>query len=158
MTLAGRTGGEGKSFFLKGLAAVVGPEHVFWSPTHPNFPLHGLEDTKIALLDEFRFMTSVVPIATQHLWFDGSPLPIAKPQTGLGSASHITHHGCAPVFITTSQAELDEPAEAEDGDATMVLRRLQVFSFTERLFSPGGTIPKCGRCFATFVASHARTL
>ena len=64
VTLTGVSGGEGKSFFIKGLAAVVGSEHVFGTPTHPNFPLHGLEEAKLVILDEFRFTTSVVPLAT----------------------------------------------------------------------------------------------
>ena len=156
VTLAGVTGGEGKSFFLKGLAAVVGSEHVFWTPTHPNFPLHGLEEAKIVILDEFRFMTSVVPIATQCLWFDGSAVPIAKPQTGQAANSHITYSGRAPIFITTSQEEVDSLAEVSEGDASMVLRRLKMFHFSERVVKPSATIPSCARCFACFVMSHAR--
>ena len=39
VTLVGTTGDEGKSFFIKGLAAVVGGENVFWAPTHPELPL-----------------------------------------------------------------------------------------------------------------------
>ena len=90
VTLTGVSGGEGKSFFIKGLAAVVGSEHVFGTPTHPNFPLHDLEEAKLVILDEFRFTTSVVPLATQCLWLDGSAFPIAKPQTGQGSSSQLS--------------------------------------------------------------------
>ena len=156
VTLVGAAGGEGKSFFIKGLAAVVGTEHVFWTPTHPNFPLHGLEEAKIVILDEFRFTTSVVPLATQCLWFDGSAVPIAKPQTGQGPASHFTYQGRAPVFITTSTEQIKHLVDAGDGDASMILRRLQVFSFTERVSKPGSRIPCCPRCCASFVLSNGR--
>ena len=154
VTLAGVSGGEGKSFFLKGLAAIVGPEHVFWTPTHPSFPLHGLEDAKVVILDEFRFVKSVVPLATQCLWFDGSAVPIAKPQTAQGVASHIAYRGRAPIFITTSKKETDLLAEAQDGDAAMVMRRLQVFNFTTRVAKPGCSIPSCAHCFSNFVMKH----
>ena len=156
VTLAGGAGGEGKSFFLKGLVAVVGGENVFWTPTHPTFPLHGLEDAKIVLLDEFRFMESVVPIATQCLWFDGSAVPVAKPQTGQGSASHVKYHGRAPVFITTGMEDMKALSEAGDGDASMVLRRLNVFLFPHRVAKPGVSIPCCAPCFARFVMQHGR--
>ena len=154
VTLAGISGGEGKSFFLKGLAAVVGQEHVFWTPTHPSFPLHGVEDAKVVILDEFRFTKSVVPLATQCLWFDGSAVPVAKPQTAQAATSHMTYRGRAPIFITTSKKEADLLAQAEDGDAAMVMRRLQVFSFTTRVAKPGCSIPNCAYCFATFVMKH----
>ena len=156
VTLAGATGGEGKSFFIKGLAAVVGGENVFWTPTHPNFPLHGLEDAKIVLLDEFRFTKSVVPIATQCLWLDGSAVSIAKPQTGPGSVSHVKYEGSAPVFITTSIGELTALREAGDGDASMLLRRLLVFAFPHRVEKPRASIPPCASCFARFVLHHGR--
>ena len=156
VTLTGVSGGEGKSFFLKGLAAVVGPEQVFWTPTHPNFPLHGLEEAKLVILDEFRFLTSVVPIATQCLWFDGSAVQISKPQTGHGSTSHITYSGRAPIFITTSQEEVQTLAEASEGDASMVMRRLKIFHFVTRVGKPNTTIPHCAKCFATFVTTHGR--
>ena len=157
VTLVGLTGGEGKSFFIKGLAAAVGPEHVFGTPTHPSFPLNGLEEAKVVILDEFRFLTSVVPMATQCLWLDGSVVSIAKPQTDKGTTvSHVPYSGRAPIFITTSQEEVDTLAAATDGDASMVLRRLQLFEFTERVVKPCGTIPSCARCFATFVTTHGR--
>ena len=156
VTLTGVRGGEGKSFFLKGLAAVVGVEHVFGTPTHPSFPLHGLEEAKVVILDEFRFLKSVIPIATQCLWFDGSAVPIAKPQTGHGSGSHVMYHGRAPLFITTSQGEVDALAQAGDGDASVLLRRLQVVRCTERVAKPNSKIPNCAPCFATFVMSQGR--
>ena len=115
------------------MAGVVGTANVFWPPTHPNFPLHGLVGAKIALLDEFRFLSSVVPLATQCLWFDGSAVPIAKPQTGQGPASHLVYEGRAPVFITTSSDQLEALTAAGDGDASMILRRLQVFHFAVRV-------------------------
>ena len=108
------------------------------------------------ILDEFRFLKSVIPIAAQCLWFDGSAVPIAKPQTGHGSGSHVMYDGRAPLFITTSQGEVDALAQAGDGDASMLLRRLQVVRFTERVAKPNSKIPNCAPCFATFVMSQGR--
>ena len=106
------------------------------------------------ILDEFRFTKSVVPLATLCLWFDGSAVPTAKPPTAQGATSHMAYRGRAPIFITTSKKETDLLAQAEDGDAAMVMRRLQVFSFTTRVAKPGCSIPNCAHCFATFVMKH----
>ena len=135
---------------------VVGAEHIFWTPAHPSFPLHGLEEAKVVILVEFRFLSSVVPIATQCLWFDGSAVPIAKPQTGQGAASHLVYEGRAPVFITTSSDQIEALTAAGDGDANMILQRLQVFHFTVRVAKPHPTIPCCPRCVANFVLSNSR--
>ena len=50
VTLAGLQGGECTSFFLKGLVASIGAEHVFLKPTHPAFPLYGIDTAKIVSL------------------------------------------------------------------------------------------------------------
>ena len=71
---------------------------VFWAPTHPNFPLHGLEGAKIASLDEFRYLTSVVPLASQFLWLDGSAVPI--PAT---SCTKVARRCSSPRAVTRSR-------------------------------------------------------
>ena len=81
-------------------------------------------------------------------------MPIAKPQTAQGAASHMAIRGRAPIFITTSKKEADLLAQAEDGDAAMVMTRLQAFSFTTRVAKPGCSIPNCAHCFATIVTKH----
>ena len=156
VTFAGRTGGEGKSFFLKGLVSVFGTSFVFPTPQHAGFPLHGLESAKLAFLDDFRFVRSPVPLATQCLWFDGSPVSIAKPQNTQGAVSHEVYTGKAPIFITTSIKDLEALARAGDGDASMVLRRLLVFQSAIRAEKPSMPIPECASCFARFVRYYAR--
>ena len=156
VTFAGRSGGEGKSFFLKGLVSVFGAGSVFNTPQHVAFPLHGLESAKLAFLDDFRFVRSPVPLATQCLWLDGSPVSIAKPQNTQGAVSHEVYTGRAPIFITTSIKDLEMLARAGDGDASMVLRRLMIFQFVVRAQKPNAPIPECASCFARFVCQHAR--
>ena len=154
VTLAWGHGRRGQILLHQRDGSGVWVDNVFWTPTHPSYPLHGVEDTKLALLDEFRLTESVAPIATQCLWFDGSALPVAKPQTGQGPASHIRYEGRAPVFITTSAEELRALHEAGYGDASMVLRRLSVFWFPHRVAPPAAPIPSCAPCFARFVTQH----
>ena len=156
VTFAGHHGGEGKSFFLKGLVAVYGAGSVFPTPTHAAFPLHGLESSKLAFLDDFRFTASPVPLSTQCLWFDGSPVSIAKPQNTQGAGSHETYLGKAPIFVTTSSADIRKLEQGGNGDASMVLRRLYVFSFSKRLTVPSMLIPECASCCARFITHHAR--
>ena len=145
----------GKSFIMKGLAAVFGSENVFYTPQHPNFPLLGLDAAKLALLDDFRFLTSPVPLATQCLWFDGSPVPVAKPQNlqGAAAASHDVYTGSAPIFITTSMSEVELLEQEDDGDASMLRRRLTIFPFTASVPKPAMHIPACASCFARLVCS-----
>ena len=154
LTLAGLGGGEGKSFFLKGLVAVFGAESVFFTPTHPAFPLMGPGAAKVAFLDDFRFFQTPVPVATQCLWFDGSPLPTARPQNTAGQAGQDLYRGSAPVFITTKGEDVEKLAGARDGDASMLLRRLKVYRFTTRVLPPPARVPDCGHCFAKLVCSH----
>jgi len=156
VTLAGIKGGEGKSLFLKGLAAVYGHEHLFYTPQHPAFPLVGLEFAKVVFLDDFRFLESVVPMATQCLWFDGSAVPLAKPQNVPGSMAHDVYHGAAPVFITTKLEDMDALEADGGGEASMVLRRLKVFRFTQRITAPTNRVPECAHCFAHLICSHGQ--
>ena len=125
VTFAGLAGGEGKSFLLKGLTAVYGVNEMFFTPQHASFPFLGLETARVVFLDDFRFMHSVVPVGTQCLWFDGSPLPVAMPQNQPGSTGNDIYRGDAPIFITTKLQDIDDLEQAGDGDASMILRRLE---------------------------------
>ena len=81
IVLAGSSGGEGKSLFLKGLLNLFGEDMVFQLPEKSNFPLLNLEKgPKVAFLDEWRFVNKCVSFGTQCLWFDGSAVPVARPQ------------------------------------------------------------------------------
>ena len=151
VTFAGSAGGEGKSFILKGLTAVFGSDGVFFTPQHHSFPFLGLDTARVAFLDDFRFLSSVVPVATQCLWFDGSAVPVAKPQNQPGSSGHDVYHGAAPIFITTKAQDIDALNEAGDGDASMILRRLKVFHFRARVTPPAGHVPECACCFARLI-------
>ena len=155
ITFAGVAGGEGKSFVLQGLTAVFGVENVFFSPQHPAFPLLDLVSATVALLDDFRFFQTPVPVATQCLWFDGSPVPIARPQNVAGQTGQHLYQADAPVFITTQKADVDLLASSGDGDASMLLRRLKVYNFTVRVPGPPTVIPVCAHCFAKLVCSHS---
>ena len=155
ITLAGLMGGEGKSFFFNCLHSVFGGENVFHTPQHPTFPLYGLDHAKLVYLDDFRFLESTVPMATQCLWFGGSPVPVAKPQNAPGAASQDIYRGRAPIFITTSLADIDALVEAGDGDASMLLRRLFVVRFTTRVVKPVHHIPECAACFARFITTYS---
>ena len=143
VTCAGLAGGEGKSFLLKGLNAVYGVHGIFFTPQHASFPFLGLEAARVVFLDDFRFMHSVVPVGTLCLWLDGSPLPVALPQNQPGSTGHDIYEGDAPIFITTKLKDIDDLEKAGDGDASMILRRLEV-----RRLSPE-------RCFVCLQRTHA---
>ena len=161
VVLAGARGGEGKSIFLKGLWAVFGRERVFAAPDKGGFPLLGLESAKVAFLDEWRFNASVLPYAMQCLWYDGSALPIVRPQNIPGATGHLLYQGKAPIFVTTKYQDLDrlQQASADDpetglpgnGDASMILRRLKIYRFSQRMVKPKRQLPYCGRCFARLV-------
>ena len=68
VVLAGRQGGEGKSFVLMPLYSVYeGEGMVFDLPSKKgsgNFPLLNLPVAKVVFLDEFRFDTEVMDYAT----------------------------------------------------------------------------------------------
>ena len=73
IVLAGRSGGEGKSVFLKCLHGIFeGPGFVFGTPEAGNYPLLDLPHAKVAFLDDFRFDPDVISWAALCLWFDGS--------------------------------------------------------------------------------------
>ena len=165
IVLAGAQGGEGKSIFLKGLAAVFQPREVFHAPQPGSFPLLGLDMAKVAILDDFRFDQTVLSYQTQCLWFDGSGLPIARPQNQPGLYGHMVYSGTAPVFASTKLQEMEalaaaaaprgEAGQPGDADASMLLRRLKVYTFGTRVPPPPGHFPACRRCFAQLILSQA---
>ena len=162
--LAGAMGGEGKSLLLKALASVYGAQHLLQIPEKTNFPLMGLEEgPKVAFLDEWRFVNKSVGFATQCLWFDGSAVPVARPQNGL-QKGHFMYRGSAPILVTGKLEDVENlakhaaidlatgrPASAE---ASMLHRRLKVYKYTQRIPKPPST-SYCGRCFAELVLSQS---
>jgi hypothetical protein len=71
------------------------------------------------------------------------------------------YRGTAPVFVTTKLADLkdlawwaaDDPhtGHPRNGDASMIMRRLKVYSYQHRIPKPPPRLPFCGRCFAQMV-------
>ncbi len=125
----------------------------------------GLPLAKVAVLDEYRFDENVIAWATQCLWFDGSAVPVGRPQNVPGVTGNMMYKDSAPVFITTKLADLtrlENYAQAEpatglpwDADASMICRRLKVFRFTVRVPKPAANFPCCAHCFAKLLMSQA---
>ena len=153
--------------FFKPLRSVFsGDNHVFSiTKESGNFPLYELPLAKVAFLDEHRFDPEVVSWATMCLWFDGSAVPIGRPQNQRGIVGNYMYRGSAPIFVTTNLQDLEsleryaecDPASGApwNADASMMCRRLKVYRFTERIPKPARAFPFCARCFATFVKSQA---
>ena len=109
----------------------------------------------------YRFGQDVLPYSTQCLLFDGSNVPVKRPQNVKGQEGHTKYTGSSPIFITTKladvqrlawYAELDPETDApRDADASMMYRRLKVYPYTERIPKPPPDLPYCGRCFAELV-------
>ena len=165
IVLAGDRGGEGKSMFFKGLLAVFGDRHVFKGPVAGNFPMVDLPGRKVVFLDEWRFDQSILPFATQCLWYDGSTVPVARPQNDSGATGHKDYKGSAPIFVTTKRDDLlklqawalDRPDTGKpwDANASMLCRRLKVYHFTKRLPKPPA-LKTCPRCFAELLLASSR--
>jgi hypothetical protein len=167
LVFAGARGGEGKSFFLKALAAVFGDENIFGAPEPGSFPLLDLPGKKIAVLDDWRFDAGVLPYATQCRWYDGSTLRLPRPQNQSGVSGHAIYQGTAPIFATTKLdsivrlerlSALDPTTgQAYDVNASMTYRRLRVHAYFNRLHAPRAQIPYCPRCFSGLIFGQART-
>ena len=162
VVLMGSRGGEGKSFLLAPLKSVYGTDSVQLAPQAGSFPLLGLEKKKVALLDEWMFDTTVVPLATQLLWLEGKPFPIARPQNK-DYTGHLMYQGTAPLFITCKESDLGpilaraNMARAQGWSSmdTMLARRLCVYPFWVRLpVRPGEYVPECAFCFAKMLLQH----
>ena len=115
-------------------------------------------------LDEWRFDTSIISWATQCVLYDGSPVPITRPQNVPGNTGHVLYRGSAPVFVTGKLSDaqrLDEAAavnavtgQPRDAEASMIRRRLKVYQFRTRIPNPEPKVPYCGRCFAELVCQY----
>ena len=157
VTLVGLRGGEGKSLVFYPLDAVLGEDFVQGHTASGAFPLLGLEGKKAVRLDEWRFAASVLPLSIQLLWFEGKPVPLARPQGEY--IGHLLYKGTAPIFITTpwkrfEKLEADAQSAVQSGcssEASMVLRRLKVYKFSTAVPQPPSQIPACAHCFANFV-------
>ena len=161
IVLGGRQGGEGKSCFLKPLHSVYyGQDQVFATPESGNFPLMNLPGSKVAFLDDYRFNPDVVSWGTTQLWFDGSHVPIGQPQHVAGHSGNIKYKGTAPIFITCKLSDLEwlewyaainpDTGNPWDSEASMIMRRLKVYRFTQKVPKPRSQIPFCAHCFANF--------
>ena len=166
IVLAGAFGGEGKSVFLKPLLKVFSMDGmVFCRPGKGNYPLLELPSAKVAFLDEWRWDPDVVPWAVQCLWFDGSAVPITRPQNDQGSKGHFLYQGTAPIFVTCklpdlewleSLAAVDEKTgRPYDADASMLLRRLKIYRFATRVAKPACKFPFCASCFSKLLLQQA---
>ena len=164
--LAGLQGGEGKSFFLKPLHTIFdGSGFVFGTPERGNYPLLDLPAAKVALLDEFRWDDRLISWSALCLWLDGSPVPIGCPQNIPGASGNIMYKGRAPIFMTGKLSDLEwlqyhasidpQTGRPYNTDASMILRRLKVYKFTQRVAPPPRAIAFCGHCFTTFVKAQA---
>ena len=165
IVLAGVSGGEGKSMFLKPLHDLFNGFVFNLTKDSGNFPLLDLMTAKVAFLDEFRFDEAVLSWASQCLLFDGSPVPVGTPKNVPGMVGNMLYKGTAPVFITTKMADLEwmqkyaeiNPVTGSpwDAEASMICRRLKVYRFATRVAKPRKQITCCRRCFCQLLRSQA---
>ena len=111
--------------------------------------------------DEWRFDQSILSFATQCLWYDGSSVPVARPQKDAGGAGHKEYKSSAPIVVTTKRADLlnleawaiDRPETGTpwDANASMLCRRLKVYHVTKRVPKPVSALQTCPHCFADFL-------
>ena len=163
MTLVGKRSGEGKSFLFSPLRTIFAKEYIQESPQRGSFALLGLETKRVAILDEWEFnRVEPIPFAVQLLWLEGKPFPINRPQTTY--VGHLLYQGSAPIFITAKATNLEPYVQAAQAaeeagsmcDETMLLRRLKMYHFCEKLPLPVGVVvPTCGTCFAQMVLQYA---
>ena len=150
----GVEGDEGKSFLWGPLPEVFGEDKIF-TPVKSSFPLMGLEDCRVALLDDWRFGEDILPYNVQLLWFEGKPVVIARPQNQ--ATGHLRYRSDDPIFISTLEASLEEvPKTLQPGDVAMMKKRLTVFRFVTKLQNPDKTIKACGRCFVDFLHQNVQ--
>ena len=158
---AGFEGNEGKSFLFRPLPLVFGEDNVFVTPPKSAFPLLGLEKARVVWLDDWRFNEDIVPWAVQLLWFEGASFVIARPQNLF--SGHLRYVKDDPLFITTLHADLHAlKGKLKQGDLDMMVKRLKVFDFKQKVDIPSHVAKGCSSCFARFVlgqnrASHVQT-
>ena len=166
LVLAGSSGGEGKSLFLKALLTVFGDAQVFETPVRGNFPLLGLMESKVCFFDDYRFNMDVLPFSVQCLLFDGSNVPVNRPQNDKFQTGHDKYKGTSPIFVTTKLSDIEmlakyaaidpQTGRPSDADASMIYRRLKVYPFTTRIPQPPAGMPYCARCFAELVLQQSQ--
>eukprot|EP00973_Karenia_brevis_P028633 3948402-Karenia_brevis.AAC.1 len=108
IVLAGQSGGEGKSLFLKPLHHVFSGDGFVCGITKESghVPLFDFPKAKVAFLDEYRFDPDLLSWSSMCLWFDGSAAPTGRPQNSSGVSGNMMYKGTAPIFITTKLADL----------------------------------------------------
>ena len=153
---AGLDANEGKSWMLEPLEAVFGGPAVFSTPAKGGFPLLGLEDCRVVVLDDWRFNQDVLGYPLQLLWFEGKAIVIARPQNAY--AGHLRYTGDAPIFITTLRSDIAHMSGKGilSGDVSMMLARLKIFDFHCRIPDGEAKVPACARCFARFLLRGRR--
>ena len=107
----------------------------------------------------------LVSWSTLDQWFEGAALPIGRPQNIAGQTGNMVYKGTAPICITTKLEDIDRLAYwAEinpatnapwDAEASMLMRRLKIYPFTQKIPKPRQHIPFCGHCFAHLVMTQA---
>ena len=157
-TLAGRFGGEGKSFLFAPLRPLYGADHVQERPAGGQFSMLGVDGKKVTLLDEWTFLDEDLPVPMQLLWLEGKPVPVQRPQSQ--HVGHALYQGTAPIFITTPEDALSglstQSAEQPRGHAGMLLRRLKIFFYSVPVPKPPPPrVHPCPRCFACLVTTEA---
>ena len=111
---------------------------------------------RVVLLDEWRFSSDAIPLATPLLWYDGRPFVVTRPQNRVGIKGHLLYRGTAPIFVTTKQDYFDaiskEVARAEANDEASEY----TYKFTVKADLPrGNTIKACARCFSQVVLHNS---
>ena len=165
LVLSGQYGGEGKSLLLAPLRKIYGIDGLQESPQPGNFPLLGLEEKSVVLLDEWRFDESVLRLPTQLLWYEGKPFPISRPQNQSGTVGHMIYQGSAPIFVTTKAGDLLCIQDAADAarrqglpsQHTMLLRRLEIYPlYVPTIVSGDPDILECASCFARMTLQNSQ--
>ena len=89
----------------------------------------------------------------------GKPFEITRPQNK-DYIGHFLYKGTAPIFVTCKEVELGTlmaraQVAQQEGSAcaeTMLLRRLRVYRFQEKMdLPPGEILVECASCFANMV-------
>ena len=160
IVLVGRYGGEGKSLFFDPLRTLFGDEHTFQRPPGGQFALMDLPTKKVALLNEWEFMSESLPLALQPLWLEGKPVPICLPQNERGSgrhgnSGHDLYRGTAPIFVTAPLDAIQRLMYTKDSRASMLLRRLELYDYAVKIPKPPPPrINACSRCFVDLVCRY----
>ena len=125
----------------------------------------GLRIKTIALLDDWRFDETVLPISAQLLWHEGKPLPLTRPQNQQSYVGHFLYKGGAPIFITTNEedfAKTEASAEwaienNQPSQHTRLLQRLTTYKLSVPTPVPHDVdIFECPTCFARMIEQHSR--